>query len=1122
MTKPAAFLALTVFASNTWAGTQIQIPDAGWRLWPDTQARWREDKIFLPNGVRLGSLPRNAPTGGWSKLSARAGVPTNLPSTVEAHYWGKFGLRPYKGTYYYEGEDKQVKNGSYEGVSWWWRDVVVPKSFARKRCLLKIRGARQRAEIYVNQRLAGYTIMAESAYECDVTGLLLPGRSNQIAVRITNPGGRVDWPDWETLAWGGIDLQKSHGFGGLDRGITITAQEPVAFKDAWVLNTPKVRTVRATALIRNDTSKNALCAIRATILDPQGRTLETVRSTPLSLKPGEEKPTTFLLSCPAAKLWSPEHPNLYRLRFDAGTDQREVTFGFRWFTPDGIGKNAILRLNGDRIRVFSAISWGFWGINGLFPTPELAVKEVAAAKRLGLNCLNFHRNVGKEEVFAAQDRMGLLRYMEPGGGGTAIGAPGASAVAKTDGERYSEEKIIRMVRDFRSHPSLILYVLENERGNNDSNNPRIAHVMRRMHAEDPSRTIVLKSGLGPRNEVWMRPYDETIYTGESAGWWDNHTVGYPDATWRDENYQGPGKHVYATDNVKEIVDWGEMGGSGTPDDHAAMIRQMGASAYDLADHREILSAYDRFLAKWGFRTTSSALFRSVGGRQYEYWANVLGAARLADANDFLTLSGWETTAVENHSGVVDNLRNFHGDPGVISDMLRPTMPVAWPRQTSVATGASVSYDLWVLNEAAHPNPAKVQASLTDPRGRVTSLGTYAVPMSKAGQFVYPIRSDLKTPALKEPGAYRLTVESGGVRQSREILAVAPVAVPALRIGLIGSIGSLADDLAALGNAKAEPFRPEVKYDLLIAGGTGIAHTYSAADDVKIMGTDDPTLFRKQAYGKEKEFEISVRELGSESAGVSILFAENYHDSAGARRFDVRLNGTTVLKDFDLFTESGGTGHAVTKTFSVQPIDGTITLSPGHVAADNASFAGIKVVSGGKTVAYYFGDQAYTDKQGLVWLPYRPDARLGTAAMNRVREGTPLLVNAPDDAVSDSIAKQLSAAGAFRYGGLVGRARAPWMGSWTFVRKHPTYDGLPVDEAMHGDYGIGSGAVNGLMVDGPGVEVITGYGRDHDRHLGTVDFTAKLGQGRILFHALPPANAPLQRRWLANALRYLSR
>ena len=73
-------------------------------------------------------------------------------------------------------------------------------------------------------------------------------------------------------------------------------------------------------------------------------------------------------------------------------------FGFRWFAPHGLGTDAVFRLNGDRIRLTSAISWGYWGLNGLWPSPDLAEKEVNQAKALGLNVLTALLLAGADEV----------------------------------------------------------------------------------------------------------------------------------------------------------------------------------------------------------------------------------------------------------------------------------------------------------------------------------------------------------------------------------------------------------------------------------------------------------------------------------------------------------------------------------------------------------------------------------------------------------------------------------------------------------------------------------------------------------------------------------------------------
>jgi hypothetical protein len=147
--------------------------------------------------------------------------------------------------------------------------------------------------------------------------------------------------------------------------------------------------------------------------------------------------------------------------------------------------------------------------------------------------------------------------------------------------------------------------------------------------------------------------------------------------------------------------------------------------------------------------------------------------------------------------------------------------------------------------------------------------------------------------------------------------------------------------------------------------------------------------------------------------------------------------------------------------------------------------------------------------------------LAAGIVEAVRAGTSLLAIPQADALSEGVAKQLAAAGAFEYNGAVGDFRAPWMGNWYFVRKHPVYAGMPADQPMGIHYQAKGRESNGLLVDGPGVEIIAAYSRDHDRRIGAGTFSAKLGAGKVLYHRVPEMQPVLQARFLANALRWLS-
>jgi hypothetical protein len=161
------------------------IPDEGWHLWVDDKAEWQNDDIFLPediawvNGKLCGKgqpLPVNAPTGGWSALTPDTGLEVILPTSVEQHFWGKYGAgpdgkpRPYTPEEYRyaatdppkpPADDDIPQNGAYFGVSWWFRPIDIPLSMKAKRIFLHIRGAHLRAEVYLNQKLVGYSIMED-------------------------------------------------------------------------------------------------------------------------------------------------------------------------------------------------------------------------------------------------------------------------------------------------------------------------------------------------------------------------------------------------------------------------------------------------------------------------------------------------------------------------------------------------------------------------------------------------------------------------------------------------------------------------------------------------------------------------------------------------------------------------------------------------------------------------------------------------------------------------------------------------------------------------------------------------------------------------------------------------
>ncbi len=151
----------------------------------------------------------------------------------------------------------------------------------------------------------------------------------------------------------------------------------------------------------------------------------------------------------------------------------------------------------------------------------------------------------------------------------------------------------------------------------------------------------------------------------------------------------------------------------------------------------------------------------------------------------------------------------------------------------------------------------------------------------------------------------------------------------------------------------------------------------------------------------------------------------------------------------------------------------------------------------------------------------PPTQLPGEVVAAFTAGTPLFVVCTNDGQATGAGAQLASAAGFQFAGMVGSSRASWMGTWFFVRKHPVYDGLPVDRAMSIEYQVKGSDSNGLIVSGDGLEIIAAYSRDHDRKIGAGTFAFSGQNRRLLFHRITGMHTVFHRRLLSNAIQYLT-
>jgi beta-galactosidase len=1113
------------------------VMDDSWRLWLDQTAPWKEDRLYLPEEVDLTKIPVNPPTGGWDVLSDQAGIPVTLPDTVEAHYWGKSPLRTADSN---KPTDIVNLNSPYDGVSWWYRNFTPPNLKSGEHLVFSFPGARLRAEVYVNGQLVGYNIVSEIPFTADATNALKPGEPNQMAIRITNIGGVFSWGDFYFQEWGRYQLPITHGFGGISGGVTMAVHGPVVVDDLYVANNPDSHEVTLNATV--DSTGPAYKGPLALSISRDGRTVWN-GSVDVDLPAGGSATASQQVTVPDAELWDIGHPVIYQAAARIASvlhSDRTTDFGFRWFNAEGIGTDPKLVLNGKRIFIKSAISWGFWAPNGLFPDKEAVQREIKAVQELGLNCVQTHRHFPKAEVLDGFDHAGLLRYCEPGGGSSVwdesngvnptlysgpIDTSGTGGEPTSFFNHWEMDKITAMIKAYRSHPSLIMWSLKNESAA-DLHNRKLFYLMNQVHQLDPSRIVILKSGYGPGGEVMGRPYDTQMYYGDGgndSGWHDNHNED-DTGVYQDSLYKSPTDFKCYTTDSTGIAMWGELGTADSPDDFTATVKwyqEHNIPGYNRTAAEVRLAAYDAFLDKYNFRSafpTASSLFQAVGARHYFDAAHITENARIADANDYIALTGWESTTVDNNSGLVDALRNLKGDPALMKQATAPTVLVIRARHYVIAKGDAAVVDAFSVNEVNLHGDFTLHftaAMNSDPNKPFFDV-SFPVTLKGGDIFGQLLKDGISfTPPDAGPVTMSgsLTPANGldpVMQRTEPLLVVDPNPAPITgAVACADYDGKLIPALQSKFGITAAPVgSPSDRANIIILSSSGSPQSTLNVNQVQrtdnAKGTDDPGLYSEEALAKEGDL-VWYKGLAPGDATVELFFAETFFNDPGNRVFDIAANGKTVLRHFDICGAAGGKNTAVVKKFSVPCPDGKLIISIPRVQSDQPEIAAIRITdANGQVIREVFRRESYQSPTGETWNAANPVGfdwpKAISGVLDRVRRGARLIVLGGDAREAGQAAQVLADQGILTYSGLAGDDDTPWIGHWYFSRKHWLLNGLPSGCVLDWQYQEAAPG-NGLVLDAPGLDAVIGYGKNPGPNLGFGAVVVPLGQGQIVLLAM---------------------
>ena len=314
---PAVALADAVTPQEISVAGFFPIEDAGRQVY-DFNNGWRYHLGDVKDGEAVGLNDSN-----WEVVST--------PHTVE--------LLPAEGS--------GCRN--YQGVAWYRKHFVMPESTEGKDVTLHFEAVMGKQKFYVNGKevksnFGGYLPTTISLTEAGVQ----PGDSCVVAVMADNSDDKSFPPG---------KPQHSLDFayhGGIYRDVWMIAKSPVAITDpveagrvaggGVFVHFDNISDKNADVLVNTDVAnsgdKSRKVYVETSLIDPEGKLIQKLSSSAVSLKPGETKTVEQTIHVKNPQLWEPDRPVLYRVesRVKDGKntiDGGATRVGIRYFEFDG-------------------------------------------------------------------------------------------------------------------------------------------------------------------------------------------------------------------------------------------------------------------------------------------------------------------------------------------------------------------------------------------------------------------------------------------------------------------------------------------------------------------------------------------------------------------------------------------------------------------------------------------------------------------------------------------------------------------------------------------------------------------------------------------------------------------
>ncbi len=422
--------------------------------------------------------------------------------------------------------------------AWFRHTFTVPPAMAGTQLKLRFGGVKYNAQVWLNGTFIGGYLNGYEPFEFDVTGIALPGQTNELIVGVTDWSATFATPvDFSTkpAAQDARDFVRTNILAPIGgryeqygpwQPVKLVSLPAVAIADVFVM--PSVRTQQVTVrlTLRNDTAVAQTVNLTNRVL-AGGVPVLSLPWQQVAVGPRTNVQVDITAPWSTAHLWSHLDPYLYLLETTSssapGVDQMLTRFGFREFWAEA-GK---FYLNGTPINLLATATWPTTDLQSTNQIKKI-LQDVKAGNNVAMRC---HTQPWDEPWYDMADEVGLLIVEE-----CAVWCdPNAYKLSSaTFWTNYSRHLSAAVQRD-RNHPAIILWSLENEILHCGGDRlyaatpAQLGAMGRVVKGMDPTRPITFEADLDPGGEATVLglhyPHEYPDYqVWPNAAWWMDENI----------------------------------------------------------------------------------------------------------------------------------------------------------------------------------------------------------------------------------------------------------------------------------------------------------------------------------------------------------------------------------------------------------------------------------------------------------------------------------------------------------------------------------------------------------------------------------------------------------------------